>query len=119
MFEQAIMNLVVNAYDAMPNGGKLIIKTKYIESLYDIKLLSNIIKHHSYAVISVIDNGCGIDSNDIDKLFEPFFTTKNIGKGSGLGLSQVYGTIKRFNGIIDVHSKLNSGASFIIYLPVV
>ncbi|MBN2694497.1 PAS domain-containing protein [bacterium] len=102
--EQIIMNLVVNAKDAMPNGGKLDIITK---------------TENSSIILEITDNGQGIKSEDIPYIFEPFYTTKETGKGTGLGLSVVYGIVNQHNGSISVSSVLDKGTVFIVKFPIV
>jgi len=117
--DQVLMNLVVNARDAMPDGGLLSIATGLI------KVDNEFIKFHGYGKrglhtsISVSDTGAGMDKQTMEKIFEPFFTTKEIGKGTGLGLATVYGIIKQHNGYIDVFSELGKGTTFKILLPAV
>jgi two-component system cell cycle sensor histidine kinase/response regulator CckA len=116
---KVIMNLVVNAYDAMPCGGKLCIKSecRYIDQLDDG---FSQINSGKYNIITVIDTGTGIDKRDLGRIFEPFYSKKELGRsGSGLGLAIVYGVVKDHNGYIDVSSKLNKGTTFIIYLPAI
>ncbi|MBN1356282.1 response regulator [bacterium] len=111
--EQVVMNLVINARDAMPEGGKIVIRTENVtlDAPRDTGT-------GQYVQIIVQDTGTGIDPVILDRIFEPFFTTKSKGKGTGLGLSVVYGIIKQHNGWIDVESALNRGTTFTIYLPV-
>lgn len=116
--DQIIMNLVVNAVDAMPQGGELIITTKNIKITDENKHFYLKVKEGEYAVLSVNDKGCGIPKEIIDKIFEPFFTTKVNGKGTGLGLSVVDGIVKQNNGFIEVFSEINKGTTFNIFLPV-
>jgi PAS domain S-box-containing protein len=115
--EQVLMNLAVNARDAMPHGGVLTIESRY--TLIDVGFnnMHGFGEAGEYALITITDNGTGMDENTCKKLFEPFFTTKELGKGTGLGLSIVYGIIKQHNGFIDVDSKPGVGTSFTIYLP--
>ena len=103
----------------MPKGGKLIIKTKFAKLIDKNTTNIDTIKQVQYALISVKDNGEGISNINLEKLFEPFFTTKEPGKGSGLGLAQVYGIVKQFKGTIEVESKINEGTEFKIYLPLI
>ncbi len=114
--QQVIMNLVLNAVDALPRGGVIEIKTEnfVIDKYYQVGSLDP----GKYVRLSVIDNGVGIPLEIISKIFDPFFTTKDIGKGTGLGLSVVYGIIKSMNGHIEVSSRVNKGTRFDIYLPV-
>lgn len=115
--EQIIINLVTNARDAMPNGGKLTITTgtRYLDELY--------VKNHTfarqgnYALITVSDTGAGMDKETCDKIFDPFFTTKEVGKGTGLGLAIAYGILKQHDGYINVYSELGIGTVFKVYLP--
>lgn len=116
--DQIIMNLVVNAVDAMPHGGELIISTKNIKVTNENKHFYIKVKEGEYVVLSVNDKGCGIPKDIIDKIFEPFFTTKVSGKGTGLGLSVVDGIVKQNNGFIEVFSEINKGTTFNIFLPV-
>ncbi len=116
-FEQVVMNLAVNARDAMPSGGVLRISTSRTElSETDAARLQ--VNPGPYVVISVSDNGLGIDEATRARIFEPFFTTKPPGKGTGLGLSTVYGILKQSSGAIDVETAVGSGTTFHVYLPV-
>lgn len=116
-FEQIILNLALNARDAMENGGKIKISTEEIEvKAGDFE--SNIERRAGkYLKLSVADTGVGISPEHIEQIFEPFFTTKEQGKGTGLGLSNVQGIIKQYNGFIDIESNIGFGTVFKVYLP--
>ncbi|MBY0382418.1 MAG: response regulator [Xanthobacteraceae bacterium] len=116
-FEQVIVNLVVNARDAMPDGGKLVIKTGNVSAQDAERLQNKGMPPAEYVRIDVSDTGTGISPDIVDKIFEPFFSTKEVGKGTGLGLSTVYGIVKQTGGFIYVDSVPNSGTLFSIYLP--
>lgn len=117
--EQVLINLITNARDSMPRGGKLSITSK--SALIDNAYIAahGFGTSGNYALISVADSGSGMDSSVRERIFEPFFTTKEVGKGTGLGLSIVYGIIKQHNGFIDCVSEPNQGTTFNIYLPLV
>ncbi len=115
--EQLLMNLTLNARDAMPNGGKIFITTE------KITVDENFCKQHpdcksgQYVRLSVSDQGMGIQKDVLEHIFEPFFSTKGPGKGTGLGLSVCYGIVKQHEGMIEVNSQVNEGTTFEIYLP--
>ena len=117
--EQVIMNLVTNARDAMPGGGKLTISTDIVEPDSEFVTTHENCKKCAYAVISVSDTGAGMDESVKERIFEPFFTTKEIGRGTGLGLAIVYGIVKQHEGYIDVFSEKGKGTEFRIYLPTI
>ena len=115
--EQAIMNLAVNAKDAMPEGGKIVIETE------KVKLDEQFCKTHlgarpgEYVLLSISDTGHGMDREILEHVFEPFYTTKDVGKGTGLGLAMVYGIVKNHEGYILCYSEISTGTTFKIYLP--
>ena len=116
--ESALLNLAVNSRDAMPRGGKLRIRAKSVPvELVVADLPDNIKKSKNYLAISVSDDGIGIDDKIKNRIFEPFFSTKEVGRGTGLGLSMVYGFVNQSGGTIKVNSEPSSGTEVIIYLP--
>jgi len=114
--QQAILNLATNAREAMSNGGRLVIETAHVEVDESTAKKAGV-KPGPYILLAVSDTGIGMDAETRTRLFEPFFTTKEQGKGSGLGLSLVYGTVKQADGEITVYSQVNCGTIFEIYLP--
>ena len=114
--EQVLMNLAVNAHDAVPEGGRITISTGLETIDTEIAAVTSILPG-SYATIVFSDNGAGIPKESLERIFEPFFTTKASGKGTGLGLSIVYGIVRQHNGHIKVYSELGYGTTFRIYLP--
>jgi two-component system cell cycle sensor histidine kinase/response regulator CckA len=116
-FEQVIVNLAVNARDAMPDGGKLVIRTANIDEAKSRELGSRHIAPGEYVLIEVSDTGTGISPEVMQKIFEPFFSTKEIGRGTGLGLSTVYGIVKQTGGYIFAESEEGKGTAMRVYLP--
>jgi signal transduction histidine kinase/CheY-like chemotaxis protein len=114
-FETAILNMVINARDAMPSGGQIKITSRLAEGVPAVR--THAAATGAYIAIEVADTGSGIDTETMSRIFEPFFTTKAIDKGTGLGLSQVYGFAKQSRGEIDVRSEAGQGAAFTLYLP--
>jgi PAS domain S-box-containing protein len=118
MLEQVVMNLSVNARDALPKGGRLVISTSAVD------IDEEFVSHHPearpgrFVCLSVADNGCGMTKDTLNRIFEPFFTTKEVGKGTGLGLATVYGIVQQHQGWVDVSSELTVGTTFRIYFPV-
>jgi len=116
--EQVIVNLAVNARDAMPEGGTVTLETFRVTASEVRRMRSDILPIADYTGLRVSDTGTGIPAEILSKIFEPFFTTKEVGKGTGLGLSTVYGIVKQTDGFIFADSEVGKGTSFVIYLPV-
>jgi CheY-like chemotaxis protein len=115
--EQVFMNLSLNARDAMPEGGQLSFRVSALHLAEDERPPYPGMQPGDWARVSVSDTGTGIPPDNLTRIFEPFFTTKEPGRGSGLGLAQVYGIIKQHDGFIDVESRPGSGTTFMIFLP--
>lgn len=115
--EQVVVNLVVNARDAMPNGGKITIRTRNVTEAESTGMTYTGMPAADYVLIDVEDTGTGMPPEIIEKIFEPFFSTKELGKGTGLGLSTVYGIIKQTGGFIYPESVVGKGTTFKIFLP--
>jgi two-component system, cell cycle sensor histidine kinase and response regulator CckA len=116
-FEQVIVNLAVNARDAMPEGGKLTLRTSNVTGAESQHLALKGLPKGDYVLVEVSDSGTGIPPEIIDRIFEPFFSTKEVGKGTGLGLSTVYGIVKQTGGFIYPESVIGKGTTFRIFLP--
>jgi PAS domain S-box-containing protein len=117
MMDQVLMNLAVNARDAMPKGGKIVIETSAVEFDESIRAQSAHACPGSFVCLSVSDTGTGIPPEILPKIFEPFFTTKDVGKGTGLGLATVFGIVQQHQGWINVYSEVGHGTVFRIYIP--
>jgi PAS domain S-box-containing protein len=115
--DQIVVNLVVNARDAMPRGGEITLETRCVELEPGSPVLSDGAQPGEYAVLSVRDTGVGISAQDVGQVFEPFFTTKEVGKGTGLGLATVHGVVAQSGGFITVESESGRGTTFSVYLP--
>ncbi|MDB6015708.1 MAG: histidine kinase [Pedosphaera sp.] len=119
MMDQVILNLVVNARDAMPQGGQLIISTEKVGISEPYVRLHQEAQTGEFVCLSVSDTGCGIAPEYLPRIFEPFFTTKEVGKGTGLGLATIYGIVKQHHGWIDLSSKVGVGTTFKVFLPAI
>lgn len=115
--EQVIINLAVNARDAMPSGGRLLIRTRNMTTTEPLSRGVEVMPPGNYVLIEIADTGSGISPEILDRIFEPFFSTKAVGSGTGLGLSTVYGIVRQTGGFVFVDSQLGRGTTFRIYLP--
>jgi two-component system cell cycle sensor histidine kinase/response regulator CckA len=116
-FEQVVVNLAVNARDAMPDGGKLTLRAANVTAAESLELAPKGVSPGEYVLVEVKDSGTGIPLDIVDKIFDPFFSTKEVGKGTGLGLSTVYGIVKQTGGYIYLDSVVGQGTTFRIFLP--
>jgi hypothetical protein len=117
MLEQILINLAVNARDAMPKGGKITVATSLCDNVREQVSQPGEIRPGPHVCLSFADTGCGIAPEHLSRIFEPFFTTKDVGKGTGLGLASVYGIVKQHEGCIEAASRVGEGTTFRIYFP--
>lgn len=118
-FEEVLTNLISNAVDAMPLGGRLTVTTEHQKSASNNRDRNGNGKSKEYALLTIADTGIGMTRKLKERVFDPFFTTKEVGKGSGLGLATVYGTVKQHNGTISIESQLGQGTQVNIQLPLI
>jgi len=115
--DQILMNLCLNARDAMPDGGRIVIETRNTAITEEFHRIHSFGAPGEYVVISISDTGTGMDQATLDRIFEPFFTTKEMGRGTGLGLATTYGIVKQHDGFINAYSEVGKGTTFRVYLP--
>ena len=115
--EQVLINLCLNASEAMPQGGRIVIKTQNMEISQELSRILPYSRPGQYVLLSVSDTGAGMNAATCDRIFEPFFTTKEMGRGTGMGLAAVYGIVKQHDGFVNVESELGCGTTFRIYFP--
>jgi CheY-like chemotaxis protein len=115
--QQVMLNLALNARDAMPSGGRILFRTSIVERRERVTRAGETTPAGQYVCVCVEDTGCGIAENDLDRIFEPFFTTKEHGRGTGMGLAMVYGIVRNHSGFIEVDSDEGRGSAFKVFLP--
>ena len=117
--EQVLFNLVVNARDATPPGGQVLVEVRRVTLAHELQLADGHVPAGEHVLLVVSDTGKGMDEYTISRIFEPFFTTKNVGKGTGMGSAVVYGIVRQNSGPVDVESNVGTGATFRVYFPYV
>lgn len=117
MLEQVVMNLSVNARDAMPNGGQVVITTSVASVQREATPMDPEARDGQFVCLTFTDSGCGMDTQVLSRIFEPFFTTKAVGKGTGLGLATVFGIVRQHRGWLEVESQPNQGTTFRLFFP--